>query len=59
MSGTPYTFGTAEKSVKIAAHQHDSGVIVVDIEAGALADVDIDIDGTTVNIIRNGQPKWS
>jgi hypothetical protein len=59
MNGSPYAFGTAEKTVKISAHQHESGVIVIDVEAGSSADIDIDIDGSTINIIRDGQPKWS
>ena len=59
MSDTPYTFGASEARVKVSAPQHDSGTVVIDIDAGSQADIDIDLDGETINIVRSGKPMWN
>lgn len=51
----PTGTGDAGKRVEVSLYVHESGFVVVDMDAGSKADIDVDVYDFTGLIVRDGE----
>lgn len=51
----PTGTGDVSKRVEVSLYVHESGFVVVDMDAGSKADIDVDVYDYTALIVRNGE----